>query len=240
MLEGTLPGYWDGISAEFITNNGTQAKILADVTPARVMPAVSGETPRPGEPSVRQRVLTGGCRVLDLCAVSTDGTDRSVLIAEGVETTVYADMGTATTTATTNSTITRTSGSFITDGYKVGDCIMLFGAATDNNNGTYNIVTAVAAGSLTVSGTTGIPTAETQAAGFRILKMSRPIRFPVPANSGNTDTAPAKQLLGSSQWPRLDSTGISLGAKSVLVASMVAAISALPAQVSVRGQRALY
>jgi hypothetical protein len=52
----------------------------------------------------------------------------------------------------TTSTITRSSGSFITDGYKVGGRVRVRAATTGANNGTW-LLTAVAAGTLTVSGT---------------------------------------------------------------------------------------
>jgi hypothetical protein len=55
-----------------------------------------------------------------------------------------------TCTFATSSTITRASGSFITDGYKVGGQVTVRASAT--NDGTY-LLTAVAATTLTVTGT---------------------------------------------------------------------------------------
>ncbi|MDX1430553.1 MAG: hypothetical protein R3282_09705, partial [Rhodothermales bacterium] len=52
----------------------------------------------------------------------------------------------------TSSTITRASGSFITDGYKVGGQVTIRNADQAGNNGTF-VLTAVAALTLTVSGT---------------------------------------------------------------------------------------
>lgn len=52
----------------------------------------------------------------------------------------------------TSSTITRASGSFITEGYKKGGRVTVRNATVGGNNGTY-VLTAVAALTLTVSGT---------------------------------------------------------------------------------------
>lgn len=60
----------------------------------------------------------------------------------------------------TSSTITRATGSFITDGYKVGGQVTIRGSATGDHNGTF-VLTAVAATTLTVTGTpftTGLDT----------------------------------------------------------------------------------
>jgi hypothetical protein len=58
----------------------------------------------------------------------------------------------ATCTFATSSTITRASGSFITDGYKVGGKVSVRAATQGANNGSW-VLTAVAATTLTVSGT---------------------------------------------------------------------------------------
>lgn len=239
MREPTYPGYWDNQVVSFTITNSTQAKILCDVTPAQVVAAVSGETALPGESAIRQRVLQGGCRIIDGTIASTDSAAKSLLSYVGVQTSLYANMGVVTTTATTNSTVTRNAGSFITDGYQVGDKIMLFGCVTGANNGTTNIVTGVAANTLTVSGTTGIPTAETQGAGFRIIRLGRGTQIAIPANSGNADATPAIKLIGTNE-SRTDTSGVQLGATGMLIVAMSAAISALPAQIDVSAQRGLY
>jgi len=58
----------------------------------------------------------------------------------------------ATCTFATTSTITRSAGSFITDGYKVGGRVTRRAASVGGNNGT-TVLTAVAALTLTVTGT---------------------------------------------------------------------------------------
>src|SRR3990167_4949138 len=66
-----------------------------------------------------------------------------------------------TCTFATSSTITRASGSFVNDGYKVGGRVTIRAATQGGNNGTFTL-TGVAATTLTVSGTpftTGADTA---------------------------------------------------------------------------------
>jgi hypothetical protein len=239
MVDAQLPGYWREWLESFTVTNAALCKILCDVTPAQVVAAVGSEVALPGESTVRQRVLTGGQRILDGTIASTDGTNRSALIYTGRETTLYADMTTASTTGT--NVVNRSAGSFITDGYKVGDSIMLFGCPTAGNNGLLAQVTAVAALTLTCNGTPF--TNETMGAGFRVIRVSRRTQKPVPLNSGNADAVPAVALMGGSQDPSMPpqpDTGISLSAKGVLIVGMVAAVSALPARVDFSAQAALY
>lgn len=68
----------------------------------------------------------------------------------------------ATCTFATATTITRASGSFITDGYKVGGKVKVRAATNSANNGSWTI-TAVAALTLTVSGVTFTTGADTAA-----------------------------------------------------------------------------
>lgn len=239
MIDPQLPGAWKEWIQTFTATSTTLAKVLADVTPAQVVASVSGENPVPGEASTRQRVLTGGQRVIDGSIASTDGTARSALLYVGRQASLFANMGTVTTTAT--NAINRTVGSFLADGYSVGDAIMLFGAVTGAMNGLLLVVTGVTATVLTVNGTP--LTNETEAAGFRIFRVAQRTRRGVPLNSGNTDAAPAVVLLGGTQDPATffpPDLGLSLDADGALIVSMVATISALPAQVTFHAISALY
>lgn len=65
-----------------------------------------------------------------------------------------------TCTFATSNTITRASGSFVTDGYKVGGQVTTRAATNPANDGT-NLLTAVAATTLTVAGTPFITGADT-------------------------------------------------------------------------------
>ncbi len=242
MIDPSLQGYFDNHINNFIAANGTKCKILCDVNPAQVMPAVSTEAALPGEASVRQRVMTGGRRVVDGIVTSSDATARSVLMYSANQMTLAANMGTITTTATTNSTITRSAGSFITDGWTVGDTGMVFGSisASSANDGSLFIVTGVAAGVLTLNGTSGISVAGTEGAGYRIFKVGQEQRRPIPAQSGTTDTAAAVTLWGGTIHPITDTTGIWLNANGAIIVGMAAAVSALPAVVTVTAKSLLY
>lgn len=236
MIDGTLPGYWGNSEVTFSAANTTHAKVLVDVSPAAVVAAISGETALPGlgasENAVRQRVKTGGRRVIDGLITSSDSAAKIMRIFTGTQLSLYADMGTVTTTATTHSTITRSAGSFITDGWKVGDVCMAFGSLSAANDGMQGRVTAVAAGTLTLDGTTEISVAETQGAGFRLVRVGAGTAKPVPANSGYLSTVVPVPLLNGAQDPRVDTSGIMLGATGMLIVAMAATLSALPCQVS--------
>lgn len=72
---------------------------------------------------------------------------------EAVQQVIRADLSGAGTIAfATTSTFTRTTGSFVTDGFLVGDYLFIQNAEDVANNGSYEI-TAVAATTITVSGT---------------------------------------------------------------------------------------
>lgn len=239
MIDITLPGYWITKTFAFTVTNTTKCKIVFDVTPAQVVAAIAGETALPGESSVRQRVLMGGTRISDGKLCSTDAVAKSMLLYVGEQLTLYADMGVAATTATTNATVTRTVGSFITDGWKAGDQLMLDGAVSAANNGNPVSITAVTATTLTLNGVTAVSVAETQGAGFRLIRLGQATRIPIPANSGNTDAILPVKLIGHANDVYND-PGIQLGATNLLVAAMVANLSALPATISGEISAGLY
>src|SRR4051812_35347702 len=100
MIDAQLPGAWKNYGENFSITNGTLAKILADVAAPQVKPAIAGELALPGEATVRQRVLTGGQRIIDGVISSTDGTARSAVFYIGKQTSLFANMGTVTITGT--------------------------------------------------------------------------------------------------------------------------------------------
>lgn len=239
MIDPQLPGQWKEWVESFTITNSTLAKILCDVAPAMVLPAIAGEIPLAGEATVRQRVLTGGQRIIDGNISSTDGVAKSARLYVGRQTSLFANMGVVSTTGT--NALNRTVGSFIADGYKIGDTVMLFGAPTAANNGLLLVVTGVTALALTFNGI--LLTNEAMAAGFRVFRVAQRTQRGVPINAGNTDTAPAVQLLGGGQDPATfgpPDTGLSLDADGVLIVALSAAASALPAQVMFHAISALY
>jgi hypothetical protein len=89
-----------------------------------------------------------------------DHTSSQLALRGRVLTLSVATTGT-TSLAATATGYTRAAGSFVTDGFKPGMEVLAAGFATSGNNG-YKILTAVAAGTLTVSSST---TMSTEAAG---------------------------------------------------------------------------
>lgn len=237
-LDVTLPLDYQNYTVSFTAGNGTQCKILVDKNPPVVMAAITGETALPGAASPRQRIYTGGAGVIDGSIASSDGTARSVLVYEGVETSVFANLGAPTITG--QNVLNRTAGSFITDGYKIGDQVMGFGHATAANDGVGVVVTAVAAITLTVN---GVPfTNETMPSTYRLFRTVQKTRIGIPLNSGNTDSAPSLPLFGGgqSQDKSVDTSGASPGAVGALIVGMQAAVSVLPAEVNVQAKAARY
>jgi hypothetical protein len=221
------------VPAGFITFRNTF--IASDSTSAKVL--LEPQTPLGG--SATSPTYFGGSTVLDLVASSTDGSNKDVILYTGeVATTVGASTG---TTTTTTSTIVRSSGNFISDGWNPGDLVMVFnppGTARQATDGVLGVVTTVAALTLTVSGTPF--TALTLNTGVRICKVSQLFRDTVPLNAGNSASIPAKNLLTSKNSSSSIVTEKKLGSNELIIASMQSAVSALPAYVSIYGQAARY
>lgn len=211
----------------FVIGNSTLAKVLIDATPGA---AASGTNP----------ALYGGGTVIDITAVSTDSTARDVITYIG---TIATTQGSATgAMTTTTSAIVRASGSFVTDGWQVGDLVMTFApfgtAANTAQDGVLGIVTTVAALTLTVNGT---PLAVlTLAAGTRIVKVVQKLRATVAISAGSNGTTASLGLLGHQMDGSSIRSELKLGANNMLIAAMQAAVSALPAYVSLDAVLALY
>lgn len=86
--------------------------------------------------------------------------------------------------ASTATTITRSSGSFVTDGFKVGDVVNVTGFTDAGNNGLF-LVKTVAAGTLTVAALAG-QTRTIEAAGDTVTVAVKGKKTYVPA-TGHTD-----------------------------------------------------
>lgn len=223
---GTVPGAFDdNKSASFIAASGTLAQIIADITNTPTAP------------------LLGGKRIYDITISSTDAVNNAMTLWDGLQASLYANMGTVTTTATSNATVTRTVGSFISDGWVVGQIAMCFGSAGAGNNGNAATVTSVTANTLTFNGIPAGFTANTEAAGFRLIRVVRRAPVLVPANSGNvvsTSSALSNvQLIGQGNDKTTDSLGLEVGPNSLLLVSVYQAVSALPAVIQVSVKTAL-
>lgn len=228
--------------------NGTNAKILGDCQSASVAAAVPGETMLPGEPTLRQRVRQGGMRIIGGSISSTDGTARSVLIYIG-ECLTTQDAAVTGVLGLTTGSVTRTIGSYITDGWRPGDSLMLFGppsannvgSATQANVGALAQVTVVSALALTVAGTPFTADAALPS-GARLFRVALRTRRALAANAGNADATPPVVLMGGTQDPasaNLPDTGWELGANNALIVAVTAAVSAAPARLDFLAEGAL-
>lgn len=224
-----VPASFQNAGDSFVAGNSTVAKILVEPMP-------------PAAATVTAPLYGGGCTILDLTATSTDASSKDVILYTGDALTTQDGTNTGAMTTTT-STIPRTTGSFITDGWQVGDLVMTFApfgtapnAAVD---GIVCVVTTVAALTLTVNGT---PIAALAlATGTRIMKVVPLLRAPVAANSGTNGTLSNVRLMpGNSLDASAITTEHKLGATTALIAGMQAAVSALPAYVALSAQIARY
>lgn len=151
----------------------------------------------------------GGSRIHALSATTNDTANNTCLLGKARSRTLVADMGTAS--IATTSTITRSSGSFVTDGFLVGQRIAILPTAAESGanlttaaNGQICVLTAVAATTLTVSGTPLV--VETILAGFAIYQLTQLGVTSVPLNSGFASGVPAVSLLSPSVMPWVDDT----------------------------------
>ena len=216
---GNTPGMFANIAEAFTNANGTTARVIQDATPA------SG-------------TLTGGCRIFDLVASSTDASARAINLYVGVVLTTQSASATGLLVVTAQNTVSRAAGSFIVDGWRVGQGVMVAaptGASANGSDGLLGVVTGVTATTLLVNGTPF--TNETLGAGSRLIKVAFRQQVAVGGNAGTLNSNAS--LLGSGNDASKDPSGIELGANGVLIVALAAAVSALPAQVFIDGHVAL-
>lgn len=233
---GVVPSGFNTRYSQFTVTNTTIAKVLVETQAAA---AASGNNP----------AYYGGFSLIELVASSTDGTARDIILWEGevLTTQETTNTGTMATTATTNGTITRASGSFITDGWKIGDGGMIFtpdntAQAATGIDGIKFVITAVAAGTITVSGTPYAANAGLTA-GTRLVRVSQLARHTIAINAGNTTTSsgtPNVNLLNQSMDYTYNKFDRKFGPTSMLIGGMQANVSALTAQIGVLARYAKY
>lgn len=235
-LYSITPSKFETRYTQFTVTNTTIAKVLVEPQAAG---AASGNVPQ----------YYGGFSLIELLASSTDSSNKDIILWEGevLTTQETSNTGTLATTATTNGTITRVNGSFITDGWKIGDGGMIFtpdntAQAATGIDGIKFVVTAVAAGTITVSGTPYAANAGLTA-GTRLVRVSQLARHTITANAGNTATSsgtPNVNLLVQSMDYSMFKNDRKFGATSMIIAGMQANVSALTAQISVLARYARY
>lgn len=231
----TPAGFFTPKPTSFIAANGTAAKVVAEPLAAAAGVAA---TPTPD--------FYGGGTVIDLTATSTDSVSKDVILYVGTILTTHDSTATGDITTATQNTLNRVNGSWITDGFQVGDLVMVFapsGAAqvVTGIDGLPLIVTGVTATALTFNGTPLAAGTNTLTAGSRIVAVADKSRVTVPANAGNSSAIPNARLLAN---PTFDAsvvtTELKLGARNMLIAAMQSAVSALPAQVKLLPSLARY
>lgn len=182
--------------------------------------------------STRPRVVwTAGADGSEIRAInlaSTDNASKNVQFSIGKKITTQAAMGVGTLVDNGASAdqITRTQGSFITDGWLAGERLALIGATT-LANGFEVLLTGVAALSVDLaSGGGTVNTAEVMPAGSYLARLGRSWYVAVPAGSG-VPSAVAVSGLDTTQAPFLDTSPdrhLLLGPEDILVAALSAAL----------------
>lgn len=172
-------------------------------------------------PLVAFKAGASGSRVHSVSLASSDTAARDVSVYHGKLLTSASNMG---TTAFTTGTLTRNSGSFVTDGWAVGDTALPSGSTTLSNDKLLT-VTAVASGTLTFSET---QTAETFASTALLYRVGRLTTHNVPATAGYVNSIPSVDGLGDNSGTVDDSPNryVTLGANDCLAFASGATITA--------------
>jgi|GEM_PF-6536703 len=228
-LWGVVPAEFDGGTATvgFNANNGTVAKILLDVlAPAS---AVLTGTPSP--------LFLGGGSIFDIVATSSDAAAKDILLWH------CRVMSTPSVLLTTTAnTLGRATGTWVSEGYQVGETLMLFGTSGNGNSGQDGIpcmITSIVNQVITFQGTP-LAASAGLTSGTRVCKAYNWQRQTVTAGSGITSGVASQQILGGSNDGSTVRSERKIGKNDIIAVSMQAAVSALPAQVVVNAQYARY
>lgn len=215
-------------NATLIAANGTAAKPVVDVLAAA---AQSATTP----------LYYGGGTLIEMSAVNAAASAVSLQLWNAeVLTTVGGATGASTTTA---STVTRAAGSFITDGFRVGQIVMIFAPSTEAPNaavdGIPGVITTVAALQLTVNSTPFA--ALSLVTGSRICSAAPKHVSLVAASAGTSATVRSADLLHvASGDGYLERAEWKLGINNILAVAATVAVPALPAYVAIEAAVARY
>lgn len=228
-LGALVPSKYDSSNmVSFIAANGTTAKILVDKTAPAVLTANSPQ-------------FYGGVSVFDIVASSSDIADKDLKLYVGTIKTTQDPTNTGALTTTTSS-LARALGSWITDGWTIGDQAMVFAPSTVASNaevdGIMCTVTGVTGTTLTFNGT---PLAAlTLAALSRIVKVSLICATKVQLGAGSVNGNASVPLLGNTNSGSIVTNERKLGLSDLLIVAPAAAVSALPCAITVNAQTAYY
>lgn len=149
---------------------------------------------------------TLGARVHQQFLSCGDSADNEVQLYHLEKMTLQSDMSTGTLVdgGGSDDTITRGGGSFLTDGWKIGDLLFVHGATTLANDFAVRI-TGVVALTLTFA-TATVNTGEVLPSGAILYRATPEGKMTVLAGSGLTAGVPVVNLLDDAQRPELDAS----------------------------------
>lgn len=166
-----------------------------------------------------------GSRLHVLIGSSTDTADQDIIQYHGTQATLCTVAAAGVITKPAGGvTITRTVGSFITDGWQVGDIGIGIGNTTIADDKTLTI-TGVAALTLTFTESVTVEALPITAILYRVSQISR---HKVPLNAGNTNAISNVDLLKDNN-AAVDSTPnryMTFGPNDALIMAMAATITA--------------
>ena len=178
---------------------------------------------------------SSGSRIHGISVAATDSGANTALLYYAKRMTLQSAMGTGAFLNNGGSpdTITRTSGSFVTDGWLVGDRLLVTGPTTLANSFFVTITVVVALTLTFVTATTD--TAENLPTGAIIYKLSQLHLTTLAANAGNAASTDALDML-ITDFPIADVTPdryLILEANDGLAMSVGTAVGASPDRVDI-------
>lgn len=212
---GNLPAGFTSVKpTSFVTSTGTTSKVVVD--PADFPAALASSTLPP---------YYGGATLLDLTVVSSDSVARTLNFSQGHILTTQDATDTGAITLTAQNKLSRANGSWIADGWQVGDSVLPFAPRSLSQvaagiDGIGGLVTAVTATDLTVSGTPWAAGTNVLVAGTRLVAGVQLFATSIPAFSGTVAGTPSVSLLANSNDGSIIRTERKLGTSTLLYASV--------------------
>lgn len=165
-----------------------------------------------------------GCRVHYINAAQSEASARNLILSIGRRLSVPTAFG-GTKTITSQNIITRASGSFLADGWRVNDTVLLANLVSlfgDANHSVSAVVSAVTATTLTVTGTP-FTNQSPMSDDLALYKVQLQSTLNVPASAGSSNSVPSVAALGTTQWPMIDSSPgrfLTLGPNDLLLGAL--------------------
>jgi hypothetical protein len=166
-----------------------------------------------------------GSRIHAIACANDDTNTPTLTLYRGSVLSTNAAAGMAITT----STITRTSGSFVADGWLANNRVFVMNETNNLANQIVQPLSSVAAGTLTFSGTP-LHTDASPPTSLQLVRASLLWALAVVAGAGNTSAVPAQNVLQPSQYPSFypaPDTFLMLGPNEILIAVLSGTVTAL-------------